>query len=138
MRHLSKSGATKQKETTHVVEPMIRLFRERGWICHRMPADETLSGIADWFMYHEELKLHRFVEFKVMNPPGFYCGLTDQQKKLFPIQYKAGVPLYVIADYDLRGEANYHKRRAHYKRIVESEPNINDVLDKERRRYLPC
>jgi len=137
MNHKSKKGATKQKETTHIAEPMIRLFRDRGWICHRLPADERLSGVADWFCYNPDLRLHRFIEMKVMTPPGFYCGLTEQQTLLFPKQHKAGVPLYCIADYDLRGEANYAKRMAHYKRICEQEPNIMDLLNKERRRYLP-
>ena len=128
----------KQKESSHIAEPMIALMRSRGWVCHRMPADEILFGVADWFCYNPELKKHAWVEMKRLKPPGFYAKTTEKQRKFFPLQYKAGVPLYVIADYDLRGEANYHKRLAHLKRIVDGRPNIMDLLDKERRRYLPC
>jgi hypothetical protein len=128
---------SRQDETLFIVEPMIRLFRERGFVCQNIIADATLKGLADYFIYSEKLKIHRFIEFKHFKGNGTYTKLTDAQKKLFPIQFKAGVPLYVIADWDLTGEANYHKRLAHYKRVVEGRPNIEDLLDKSRRNYLP-
>jgi hypothetical protein len=127
----------RQDESIKIVDPFIALLRSRGWICHNIVADASMFGLGDYFCYNEELELHRFIEFKHFKGKGTCTKITEAQEKLFPIQYKAGVPLYCVADWDLRGEDNYNKRLKHYHRICNSPPNIMNLVDPSRRRYLP-
>lgn len=128
--------ATKQPETVRVVNPMVRLFKSRGWTCVNMVAGFTTSGLADYWMYHPEYG-ERWIEFKRLNKKGnLTSSLTDAQKREFPRQYRAGVKIYCIAAYDLRGSKYFSLRKKHYYRVTQCPPNIMDLVTPLYRRNL--
>lgn len=125
-----------QAESLKVANPMVNFLRARGWTCVNMVAGFTTNGLADYWCFHEHWG-ERWIEFKRLNKYGqFISHLTDAQSINFPIQYKAGVKLYCIADYDLRGAKGYRKRKEHYRRLLRCEPNIMDLIKKRRRHHL--
>ncbi len=128
--------AVRQKESVLVVDPMIRMFRSRGWKCVNMVAGFTTKGLADYWVYHRNYG-DRWIEFKRLDRKGnLISHLTKAQKEQFPIQYKAGIRLYCVAAFDLRGSKNYHLRKKHYFRVVNCSPNIMNLVNPLKRREL--
>jgi len=73
------------------------------------------------------------VEYKVFD--GNQIHLTRAQKIRFPILHGYGVPIYIIAGTDLRGEENYSKRERLYKKIFK-DPNVAYAFNPRMHRFL--
>jgi len=128
-RNIEKS----QPETIKIVDPFIAAMRKEGWICYNIHGNQFQKGLPDYFCFREGIS--RWIEFKVCQPPNGYIKLQPAQKKRFPEMYNEGLPVYIVADYDLRN--NPRAIAAHYKRIVSGKPNINLTFDKRDFPYLP-
>ena len=122
-----------QRETTHIVNPFIAYMREKGWVCYNIHGNQFQAGLPDYFCFREGLS--RWVEFKVCKPPNGHIKLQPAQKIRFPEMYNQGLPVYIVADYDLRN--NEKALQAHYKRVALGKPNINLTFHKADFRYLP-
>lgn len=118
----------KQRETTHVAEPFILTMESRGWTCENIVGSLMQNGLPDYFCYHPSYG-SKWVEFKVFrDDKSNYVKTTPAQKIKFPAMLACGVPIYAIADHDLRGEQGYKKRLALYKKLFE-EPNAHLLFD---------
>lgn len=111
-----------QRETTLIVTPFKELLKARGWHVENIHGNQYQMGLPDLYICHPNYS-PRWVECKVVEKNGS-IKLSDAQTKKFPLFHAYGVPIYVIAAPDLRGERNYELRLKMYKKLFE-EPNVH-------------
>ena len=109
----------KQPETVKIVEPFVRLLRERGWFIRNITPGAMTNTVPDHWVTHKDYG-GKWIEFKVRH--GDSISLTPNQKKDFPLLMANGTDIWCVAAYDLRGPTNYHLRLKHYNRLFK-EPN---------------
>ena len=123
----------KQRETTHIVEPMVSLFKHRGWTCHNIHGNNYQDGLPDYFIHHPDYE-DKWIEFKVFYD-NYKVHLTKAQKRVFPSFCANNVSFYAIAGFDLRGRHSYKKRLDNYLKLFQ-KPNGYKLLDKRLWRSL--
>ena len=121
----------KQRESKLVVEPFVALLKHRGWTVKNFHGNQYQQGVPDAYIMHPDYS-PRWVEFKVReertSSAGAVC-LTKYQKVTFPLWHSLGVPIYIIAAYDLRGSENQALRERLYKKLFD-EPNCLFAMNK--------
>lgn len=129
-----KIKATAQTESTHIVKPFIAKMRDEGWICENIHGNQFQKGLPDYFCYNSN-GIFRWIEFKVCHGPNAHVKLQPAQKIKFPQMFYSGLPIYVVADYDLRG--NDMAINCHYKRVVFGKPNVDLLFSPRTFKSLP-
>jgi hypothetical protein len=114
-----------QKETTHIAVPFCNFLKVMGWTVENIHGNQYQEGLPDKYIFHDKYS-PRWVEFKVFSPSGS-VELTAAQKRKFPVMAAKGVPIYVIAHTDLRGDQDSLMRL--YKKLFE-EPNVHYAMIK--------
>lgn len=122
---------SRQLETVLISSPMISLLKNRGWECFKTHGSQYQEGFPDYYIIHT-LYSPRWIEFKRKDEYNL-VHLTDAQKIVFPKFIICKVPLYIIADIDLRKD--YSRRLYHYNKLFE-EPNGYMVLSSQTMRLL--
>jgi len=121
----------RQKESTNVVDPFVRLLKSRGWECQNIVGSQNMSGLPDYYVYHKNYG-DRWIEFKVYKDiKSTYISTTDAQKIVIPKMLDAGVRVYAICSDDLRGSKKYTERMRMYKRLITEPPNAKYLFHKE-------
>jgi hypothetical protein len=115
-----------QPETLKISSPMILLLRSRNWKTYKTHGSQYQAGFPDHYIIHP-IYAPRWVEFKIKDISG-NVHLTPAQKIVFPEFLANNVPLYIIADYDLRG--NRSRLEFHYSKLLQ-EPNGFYALTKK-------
>ena len=110
-----------QRETTHIVRPFTNYLKLRGWTVENIHGNQFQAGLPDAYAMHPDYS-PRWIEYKVRSKSDT-VKLTDQQKIKFPMMHTLGVPIYIIAAFDLRGAKHKRLRERLYKKLFE-EPNV--------------
>jgi hypothetical protein len=122
-----------QPETIKIVKPFVDYMAMMGWKGYNIHGSQFQKGLPDYFFFNEAGDM-KWVEFKICSHTGG-VSITTAQRVRFAEMHAHGLPVYVVGDWDLRG--NTRALKVHYLRVTRGKPNLDLVLSPRLHQYIP-